>query len=187
MTGLTTGTTYTFQVKARNGGSTETSYGATASGVPVAAPTVTTLISGTNPSAYGQSVTFTAIVTNGASGTVVFKDGVIDILGCGSVGLSSGSATCTTSVLSAGSHSITAVYSGDDNYSGSISSEVTQMVATVLRLSGESVAGYYSSIQDAYDGAVDGDIIQIMNKPFSEGLSFDREGDLSVLLQGGCK
>lgn len=41
VTGLTTGSTYTFQVKARNGGSTETAFGATTSGVPVAAPTVT--------------------------------------------------------------------------------------------------------------------------------------------------
>jgi len=44
VTGLTTGSTYTFQVKARNGGSTETAYGATTSGVPsaagVASPTI---------------------------------------------------------------------------------------------------------------------------------------------------
>jgi surface protein len=42
VTGLTTGTTYTFEVKARNGGNTETAYGTTASGTPVAAPVVTT-------------------------------------------------------------------------------------------------------------------------------------------------
>ena len=42
VTGLTTGTTYTFKVKARNGANTETAFGTTASGIPVAKPLVTT-------------------------------------------------------------------------------------------------------------------------------------------------
>src|SRR6185503_1257512 len=38
------------------------------------ADTTTTVVSGTNPSIFGQSVTFTATVSNG-TGTVTFKDG----------------------------------------------------------------------------------------------------------------
>ena len=68
VTGLTTGTTYTFQVKARNGGSTETAYGATASGVPVAAPSVTTqaasVIAATSATGNGNIT-----ATNGANAT----------------------------------------------------------------------------------------------------------------------
>jgi photosystem II stability/assembly factor-like uncharacterized protein len=40
LTGLTTGTTYIFEVKARNGGNTETLYGATANGTPMLIPSV---------------------------------------------------------------------------------------------------------------------------------------------------
>jgi hypothetical protein len=42
VTGLSAGTTYTFQVKARNGALAETTFGATAAGMAMAAPTVTT-------------------------------------------------------------------------------------------------------------------------------------------------
>jgi len=42
VTGLITGTEYTFEVKARNGENIETAYGPTASSTPVAAPVVTT-------------------------------------------------------------------------------------------------------------------------------------------------
>ena len=42
VTGLTTGTEYTFEVKARNGVNTETAYGTSANGTPLAFPTVTT-------------------------------------------------------------------------------------------------------------------------------------------------
>ena len=57
-------------------------------------------------------VTFTATVSpSTASGTVQFKDGAADL---GSpVTLAGGVATFQTSSLSVGTHSITAVYSGD--------------------------------------------------------------------------
>ncbi|MDA8105734.1 MAG: putative Ig domain-containing protein [Nitrospiraceae bacterium] len=42
---------------------------------------------------------------------------------------------------------------------------------------------YYSVIQDAYDAASDGDIIQSEALPFNEGLLFDR--DIQVTLEGG--
>jgi hypothetical protein len=90
------------------------------------ANTSTTVGSSSNPSAYGSSVTFTATISSTtATGTVTFKDGTTT-LGTGTV--SSGVATYTTSSLAIGSHSITAVYSGDSNYNTSTSSKLTQTV-----------------------------------------------------------
>ncbi|MGA2488802.1 MAG: choice-of-anchor Q domain-containing protein, partial [Anaerolineales bacterium] len=84
------------------------------------AATTTMLGSSLNPSNSGQSVTFTAtILPSAATGTVTFQDGGADIPGCVGVGMSLGQATCDTSTLSAGTHTITAVYSGDLNDSGS--------------------------------------------------------------------
>ena len=48
-------------------------------------------------------------------------------LGTGSVD-GSGVATFTTSTLAVGSHSLSAVYSGDANFTGSTSSSVNQVV-----------------------------------------------------------
>jgi len=76
--------------------------------------TNTVLSSGTNPSVFGQSVTFTATVSSAAestpTGTVTFQDGATS-LGSGTV--ASGQATFTTSSLTIGSHSITGQYRGD--------------------------------------------------------------------------
>jgi hypothetical protein len=95
-----------------------------------AAVTTTSLASSLNPSLFGQSVTFTATVTStGATltptGTVTFKDGTTT-LGTGSLG--SGKATFKTSALSVASHSITAVYGGSTNFSGSTSPVLSQVV-----------------------------------------------------------
>ena len=73
-------------------------------------------------------MTFTAIVTpgsgSGPTGTVQFK---IDGSNAGSpVTLSGGTAAYSTVALAAGNHSITAVYSGNANFAGSMSSTVTQ-------------------------------------------------------------
>jgi RHS repeat-associated protein len=101
-----------------------------------AIPTSTTVSSSNDPSTYGQSVTFTAAVTstiptesNPGSGTVTFYDGGTAI-GSSSVN-SSGVATLTTSSLSVGSQSITAVYGGATGYTGSSSSAITQTVNQV--------------------------------------------------------
>ncbi len=79
--------------------------------------TTTTLVSSLNPSVYGQNVTFTATVTspgNGTpTGTVDFFDGGNAIAGGTGINLNgSGVATFQISLLSAGSHAITAVYNG---------------------------------------------------------------------------
>lgn len=99
-----------------------------------AASTTTALTSSANPSVSGQSVTFTATVaavspgSGTPTGSVAFKDGAATITGCGSQALSGGSATCAVSTLSAGSHSITAVFAGTTDYLTSTSAPVNQVV-----------------------------------------------------------
>ncbi len=111
--------------------------------VPNDPPTTTTLTVSQNPSAQGQPVTFTATV-NAVSGSIVpagqvaFKDGttVLAIVYDQSVG----SVTYTTSSLSAGKHSITAVYLGGNtpdneaiiHFAPSKSSPITQVVTASL-------------------------------------------------------
>jgi hypothetical protein len=90
---------------------------------------VTTLSSSKNPSADGDAVTFTALVRTASSngiptGTVSFKDGAAIL---GSAAVSAGKATFTTSTLTAGSHTITATYGGDNDFSGS-SANIVQAV-----------------------------------------------------------
>ncbi len=88
--------------------------------------TTTTLTSSPNPSNNGQNVTFTATVSpSTATGSVQFFDGGTSL---GTQTLSSGKATLSTSTLTVGTHSITATYSGDNNYSGSNSGTVSQTV-----------------------------------------------------------
>ncbi len=89
--------------------------------------TTTTLTSSGNPSVYGQPVTFRATVSGSGTptGQVVFEDGNTIL---GKVALSGGVATFTPSTLSVGSHSITAIYGGDTNDSGSTSNTLTQVV-----------------------------------------------------------
>lgn len=89
----------------------------------IASTTATTVFSSVSPSTYGQSVTFTATVSpSDSGGTIAFyADGsTTPVAGCGSVALSLVSgvyqATCTTSSLGAGTHTVTATYSGDSGY-----------------------------------------------------------------------
>jgi len=112
-----------------NNAATASSCGASGESVAVGqASTSTTLVSSLNPSATGQAVTFTAMLTGTApTGTVTFIDGS-STLGAGMLG-SSGAASFTTSSLSAGSHTITAVYGGDANNLRSTSSVLTQVVS----------------------------------------------------------
>jgi hypothetical protein len=93
--------------------------------------TTTAVVSGTNPSIQGASVTFTATVsvtapaTGTPTGTVTFKDGAATL---GTGALSGTSATFSTSSLSAGTHTISVVYGGDTNFTSSTSSNLTQTV-----------------------------------------------------------
>jgi hypothetical protein len=70
-------------------------------------------------------VTFTASVAAGATGTVTFMDGTT-VLGTGTI--TGYSATLTTATLTAGTHSITAAYSGDTNFNGVSSAALSLVV-----------------------------------------------------------
>jgi autotransporter-associated beta strand protein len=89
------------------------------------------LTSGSNPSTYGSSLTFTATVTgNSPGGTVQF---LIDGLATGSpVALTSGSAALVISTLavSGSPHQITANYSGDDNNNPSSTASALSQAVT---------------------------------------------------------
>ena len=87
------------------------------------AATTTHLNSSANPSVINQPVTYAAKVSVKApaagspTGTVAFSDNGSAISGCGSVSLDgSGTATCTVTYATTGSHPITATYSGDTNF-----------------------------------------------------------------------
>jgi Bacterial Ig-like domain (group 3)/Domain of unknown function (DUF4214) len=87
------------------------------------AATTTSLTSLLNPSALAQSVTFTATVnpapnTTTPTGTVQFKDGGINLGAAVSLN-ASGVAQLTPSTLTAGTHAITADYSGNTNFNPS--------------------------------------------------------------------
>ncbi len=118
-----------------NGNSFKTSTSAAVSQTVTKANTTTivTLTTGTNPSVFGQSLTFTAQVSPVAPGagfpsageTITFNDGAA--IGTGPLN-GTGQATFITSTLSATSHSITAVYGGDTNFLTSTSPNLTQTV-----------------------------------------------------------
>ena len=159
--GLTLGTTYTVSVSAvpnmtlegfyqDDGTLTPSSFTPTAA-QPVAdidaafiasIGTTTSLSASLPSSAVGQAVTFTATVSPTSyggpapGGTVDFMDGpnlvASATLGGGYMGQVQ--ASFTTTSLAAGSHTITAIYLGDPNYTGSsaaVAEAVTQPVATV--------------------------------------------------------
>ena len=95
--------------------------------ISVRAASTTTLTSSTNPSVFGQPVTFTATVTSAAgtpTGNVTFA---ADGTPLGTVALAGGQATVTTSGLAVGAHTITADYEGDVNSTPS-SDSLTQTV-----------------------------------------------------------
>jgi predicted outer membrane repeat protein len=104
------------------------------------ATTTTMLVISPNPATVGQTVTFTATVATGATGTLVptgtvtFRDGST-ILGTGTV--TGNTATFTSSTLMVGTHPITATYNGDTNFllSGSASQNLMiNLVGTTTTL-----------------------------------------------------
>lgn len=96
--------------------------------------TTTTLLSAVNPSPLRHTATFIAIVdknsANSLSGTVTFKEGEDIIKGCEKVALRISTALCVTTALSAGTHQISAIYSGDSNFNASTSSSIIHTVST---------------------------------------------------------
>jgi alpha-tubulin suppressor-like RCC1 family protein len=104
-----------------------------ASYVPVSstypAATTTMLASGSNPSVFGDSVTFTATVTGGTHGVGVrFEADGATIPGCSAVALASGSAACATTGLQGGGRSIRVTYLGNATTLASQSAALSQIV-----------------------------------------------------------
>ena len=93
--------------------------------------TATVVTAAPNPSLNGQPVTFTATVSavtpgNGTpTGTVTFMDGGTSL---STGGLGNGTATFSTSSLSAALHNIAAVYGGDTNFTGGTAATLVQQV-----------------------------------------------------------
>ena len=97
------------------------------------------LTSGSNPSAIGSTLTFTATVTgNAPTGNVSFYAGTT-LLGTGALN-GSYQASLSTSSLANGSHAITAVYAGNTNNAGSTSAVLTIQVFTPLAAPANVVA-----------------------------------------------
>jgi hypothetical protein len=92
------------------------------------ATTTTTLVSSVNPSVSGKPVTFTAAVSSSEgtpTGKIQYLNGTTILA---TKELSSGSAKYTTSKLPPGADSVTSVYEGDADNSGSTSAPVLQVV-----------------------------------------------------------
>ena len=113
---------------ARFGASTSSAVGQTVA----QAPSSIGLVSSLDPSIFGTAVTFTATVAPVApgagvpGGTVAFRDGST-VIGTAVLDLS-GTATCATAALAAGTHAVSAVYSGDGNFGGSTTASTTDQV-----------------------------------------------------------
>ena len=114
------------------------------------AATASIMSASANPSTYGLAVTFSANVSgSGATptGTVTFDDGTTVLVSSALDASGNSSYTTTATALAGGSHAITAVYSGDNSYSGSTSTALTESVAkaatstTVSSSSNPSTAG----------------------------------------------
>ena len=96
------------------------------------AATVTAVATSGSPATFGTTVTFTATVTTtsgGVSGTVNFSDGSA-MLGTGTLN-SSGVATFSTTTLAVGSHTITAAFQANTNFTASTATLTQVMTAPV--------------------------------------------------------
>ena len=102
--------------------------------ISIAASNVT-LRSSLNPAGLGASISFTAgVTTTGGTpaGSVEFFDGTISLgaIPVVATGATSASASLTTTALAIGTHTITAVYSGDLNDSPATSPSVPEIIQT---------------------------------------------------------
>jgi hypothetical protein len=105
-------------------------------------PSTTVLASDINPSCLNTNITLTATVSPAiATGSVEFFDGVVSL---GIATLSGGIASISLSSLTAGSHTLTAVYSGDIDYETSTSPALTQLINAAIPSTPGTISGISS-------------------------------------------
>jgi Bacterial Ig-like domain (group 3)/FG-GAP-like repeat/FG-GAP repeat len=166
------------------------------------ARTSLSLASNINPSGYNQAVTFTATLTpqfgGSATGTVTFNDGVNTL---GTATVSGNLATITVSTLALGTHSITAAYSGDSNFTGSSSGIVSQVVTKASTTTAvasslnpafiNQTITYTATVTSQYHGSVSGSVLfksgstslgsaTLVNGQASVNASFSTPGNRSI-------
>ena len=115
------------------------------------ATTAVIVSSSANPSGANQGVTFSASVSvvagaGNPTGTIEFRDGSTRL---GTIALASGAASLATNGLSTGSHTISAIYSGDPSFAGSTQS----MTHVVNTSSTSSTVAVTSSANPATSGS----------------------------------
>ena len=150
-------------------------------------PTTATVTSSANPASLGTAVTFTAVVSNSlpvaATGTVVFFDGATQI---GSAALNAtGVAAFSTSTLTTGSHSITAVYGGDNQNAAATSpalvQSIKQLTTTALTSSlNPSVAGAAVTFTATVAGPLGSSTAPGGTVTFSDGATTLGQGTLNA-------
>lgn len=142
---LTQGQTFGFITSGSNLDSNNNLSGTlTISNFSIQPSTSTTLAASPNSTIYGQPVVLTGSVTpSTATGAVTFYDGATAL---GSAPIASGQATLSVSTLTAGTHPLSADYTGDISDAGSISPVLYQNVEAV------SSAGLVSSPNPSVSG-----------------------------------
>lgn len=136
--------------------------------------TTTTLISNLNPATQGVAVTFTAVVTttgaNPSTGMLTLNDGLLGSI-AGSTINGSQPVTFTFSTLSVGTHSLTAVYSGDANNAASTSAILSETITgpdfalantgstTTTVLAGVTATGYSFTLAPVAPATVFGSMV----------------------------
>jgi MBG domain (YGX type)/Bacterial Ig-like domain (group 3)/FG-GAP-like repeat len=119
------------------------------------APIAVSLMSSDNPTSYGQAVTFTATVASGASGTIQFRDGSANL--GGPVTLAGGVAAYATSALAAGTHSITAAYSGDSTHAAATSDVLLQLITpAILTVTANNVTRTFDQPNGSFNYTITG-------------------------------
>jgi hypothetical protein len=138
LVGLSAGATYDFRLVAAN------AYGTTYGGnltFTASSATTTTLVDSPTLALPGDRVTLTAAVSPASAiGTIEFTNGSSSVLGCATVTLVAGAATCVTSFTVAGTYRLSATYSGSTGFGASSSAMEVLAVnksatRTTLRLS----------------------------------------------------
>ena len=147
--------------------------------------TSTSLTSSLNPSNSGQTVTFTATVTGSSpTGTVNFTADSAPL--CSNVVLNVSQAQCSTSSLSAGTHSIIAAYSGDAANLPSTSPTLSQTVNSTVSGGNGVVSGPGSTgnVASGIGATAGGQNSQASGDgaPVAFGMSAVADGDSGVAL-----